>query len=93
MDESMRRELSRQITGLREPRQQGDGDFARSLTELDAFLREHRKLPDWRSKEPSEARLGSWLRTQQAVEHSGALSGERRAKLRELIGPGWATMR
>ncbi len=89
----MRRELARQISGLGEPRQQDDEQFCACLRVLGDFLAARRRMPDVRAEDADEARLGSWLRAQQAAERRGALSGARGSKLRELIGPGWAGMR
>lgn len=94
MDEATRQSLSRQITGLGEPRQQGDEEFAATLQRLGEFLQERRRMPDRGAEDPEESRLGSWLRTQQAAERQGVLSGARGgSKLRGLIGPGWSGMR
>jgi hypothetical protein len=89
----MRRELSRQISGLGEPRQQDDEHFSACLRVLDDFLAERRRTPDEHSEDAREAKLGSRLRAQQAAERRGALSGARGSELREVNGPGWASMR
>lgn len=86
----MRHYLARQIAGLEEPKQPGDEEFAAVLGELAAFKDERGWIPDWRSKEAAEARLGLWLLAQQGAEQRGVLCGLRRSKLEELLGRGWS---
>ena len=93
MDEAMRRHLSRQISGVEDPRQQGDEEFAVCLGGLRKFLAERRRIPDVAAEDASEAKLASWLRKQQAAEKNGALCSVRGSSLREVVGPGWASMR
>jgi hypothetical protein len=85
----MRRGLSRQISGLEEPKQQGDEEFAAGLGELAAFKAEYGRLPDRRSLEASEARLGKWLEAQRDAERQRVLCGLRRSMLREALGQDW----
>ena len=91
VDEAMRRYLSRQISGLGDPRQNED-EFAACLERVSGFLAKRGRLPDREATDPSEVRLGSWLQDQQSAEQRGVLCSERRSQLGELIGPGWAAL-
>lgn len=89
VDEAMRQSLSWQISGLQEPKQQGDEEFAAGLSEVAAFKAERGRLPDRRSSASSEARLGKWLEAQRVADRQRVLCGLRRSMLREALGQDW----
>lgn len=89
VDEAMRQSLSWQISGLQEPKQQGDEEFAAGLSEVAAFKAERGRLPDRTSSAPSEVRLGNWLEAQRDAERQRALCGLRRSMLKEALGQDW----
>ncbi|WP_344300592.1 helicase associated domain-containing protein [Sinomonas flava] len=91
MDEAMKRYLSRQITGLDRMREPRDEEFAAAIVELEAFREEGGGIPDWRSSDRVEARLGSWLEGQRDVERRGVLCEKRRALLEGVLGPRWVS--
>lgn len=83
---------SHDLTGLSALRQQRDQDFAATVNDLAAFMRERGRVPDVAAAhDAAEARLGSWLDGQRAADARGRLSAERAGALQGVLGRGWSS--
>ncbi|WP_138444043.1 helicase associated domain-containing protein [Sinomonas susongensis] len=90
LDEFMRRELSRQITDVREVPQPEDGLFGAAVDQLRDFCRTHRRAPEPTGRHADEALLGRWLEAQKGHAQRGTLCEKRRSVLEEILGHEWS---
>lgn len=92
MYRDLRTRAARDVTGLSALRQQRDQDFAITVSDVAAFMRERGRMPEVAAAhDAAEARLGSWLDGQRAADRRGRLSAERAVALQGVLGRGWSS--
>lgn len=90
MDEFMRRELSRQITDVREVEQPNDELFRTAVESLRDFCKTEGREPAPGAPGALEARLARWLEAQRGHAQRGTLCEQRRSLLEEVLGHEWS---
>ncbi|GAB4100574.1 helicase associated domain-containing protein [Sinomonas halotolerans] len=91
MDQQLRRELARQISGLpaRTAAPVEPDRFLARLSEARRFQQEHGRLPSPTAADPAEARAGQWLRGQRQQARHGTLDAQHHALLADTLGRHW----